>query len=84
MESPCFLSLALDSLEVVKTAFAGDLTLKLLKAIERHARCVGSARKRIRRLGKREKKEKGRGEDTLIGVEYFAGLVEIKDLSVGI
>jgi hypothetical protein len=37
MESPCFMALALDGLKIIKTAFACDLALELLQAIEGHS-----------------------------------------------
>ena len=42
MESPCFMTLALDGLKIIKTAFPCDLALELLQAIEGHSGGIGS------------------------------------------
>ena len=42
MESLCFMTLALDGLKIIKTAFPCDLALELLQAIEGHSGGIGS------------------------------------------
>ena len=42
MESPCFMTLTLDGLKIIKTAFPCDLALELLQAIEGHSGGIGS------------------------------------------
>lgn len=45
-----FITLAFQGLKVVQAAFACDLALELLEAIERHACSIGSGRTMVRKL----------------------------------